>query len=74
MVCWAPDNASLAELGIPAHTFSTGPIDTDEHYHKVSDEVSTLNMVTITETVRAIAIGTQSIIDGTDTPSRVTLK
>jgi len=68
------DNASLAELGIPAHTFSTGPIDTDEHYHKVSDEVSTLNMVTITETVRAIAIGTQSIIDGTDTPSRVTLK
>jgi hypothetical protein len=61
-------------LGIPAHTFSTGLIDTDEHYHKVSDEVSTLNMVTITETVRAIAIGTQSIIDGTDTPSRVTLK
>ncbi len=68
------DNASLAELGIPAHTFSTGPIDNDPHYHKVTDEVSTLNMETITETVRAIAIGTQSIIDGTDTPSRVVIR
>jgi len=68
------DNASMAKLGIPAHTFSTGPIDADKHYHKVSDEASTLNISTITETINAIAIGTQSIISGEDTPTRIILK
>ena len=68
------DNASLARLGIPSHTFSTGPIDTDIHYHKVSDEASTLDVSTITETIKAIAIGTQSIISGKDTPTRIVLK
>jgi hypothetical protein len=68
------DNASLARLGIPAHTFSTGPIDTDIHYHQVTDEVETLNISTVTETIRAIALGTESIINGLDTPTRVVLK
>lgn len=68
------DNASMAKLGIPAHTFSTGPIDTDKHYHKVSDEASTLNVSTITETINAIALGTKSIISGEDTPTRIILK
>ena len=68
------DNASLARLGIPSHTFSTGPIDTDIHYHQVSDEAETLNISTITETIRAIALGTESIINGIDTPSRVSIK
>lgn len=67
------DNASLAKLGIPAHTFSTGPIDVDVHYHKVSDEAETLNISNITETIKAIALGTESIINGKDTPSRVTI-
>ncbi|MEE9408904.1 MAG: M20/M25/M40 family metallo-hydrolase [Polaribacter sp.] len=67
------DNASLARLGIPAHTFSTGPIDVDIHYHKASDEPETLNVSNITETIRAIAIGTESIIKGEDTPTRVVL-
>ena len=65
------DNASLAKLGIPSHTFSTCPIDTDQYYHTVDDEVETLDLKTITTTIRAIAIGTRSIIDGTATPSRV---
>ncbi len=68
------DNASLARLGIPSHTFSTGPIDTDVHYHKVSDEANTLDISTITETIKAIALGIESIIDGKDTPSRVILR
>jgi len=67
------DNASLARLGIPSHTFSTGPIDVDVHYHKASDEPETLNVSNITETIRAIAIGTESIINGTDTPTRIQL-
>ena len=65
------DNASLARLGVPAHTFSTSPMDKDLDYHKVSDEASTLNPLTISETIKAIAIGTRSIISGEDSPSRV---
>ena len=67
------DNASLARLGIPAHTFSTSPMDKDLDYHKVTDEPRTLNIETITQTIKAIAIGTESIITGEDTPTRVKL-
>ena len=67
------DNASLARLGVPAHTFSTSPMDKDLDYHKVTDEVNTLEIHTIAETIKAIAKGTSSIINGTDTPSRVNL-
>ena len=68
------DNASLAKLGVPSHTFSTTPIDVDKDYHKVSDEAETLNMTVITETIKAVAKGTESIINGKDTPTRVLLK
>ncbi|WP_341220919.1 M20/M25/M40 family metallo-hydrolase [Polaribacter atrinae] len=68
------DNASLARLGVPSHTFSTTPIDVDKDYHQVSDEVETLNMTVITETIKAVAKGTESIINGTDTPTRVVIK
>ena len=67
------DNASLARLGVPAHTFSTSPMDKDLDYHKVSDEVETLDVKTITETVKAIATGIKSIISGEDTPTRLIL-
>ena len=46
-------------------------MDKDLDYHKVTDEVNTLNIFTISETIKAIAIGIKSIADGTDTPSRV---
>ena len=68
------DNASLARLGVPSHTFSTTPIDIDKDYHKASDEVETLNMKVITQTIRAVAKGTESIINGNDTPTRVVLE
>lgn len=67
------DNASLARLGVPAHTFSTCPINTDSYYHTVKDEVETLDISTIGNTIEAIAIGTESIIQGDDTPTRVSL-
>ncbi|QVY65338.1 M28 family peptidase [Polaribacter sp. Q13] len=68
------DNASLARLGVPSHTFSTTPIDVDKDYHQVSDEVETLDMAVITETIKAVAKGTESIISGKDTPTRVVIK
>lgn len=68
------DNASLARLGVPSHTFSTTAIDVDKDYHKVSDEAETLNMTIITQTIQAVAKGTASIINGKDTPTRVVLE
>jgi Zn-dependent M28 family amino/carboxypeptidase len=68
------DNASLARLGVPAHSFSTTQIDIDKDYHQLSDEAEGLDVKTITETIKAIAIGTESMIKGDDTPNRVVLK
>jgi len=68
------DNASLARLGVPSHTFSTTAIDVDKDYHQVSDHPETLNMTVITQTIQAVAKGTKSIIDGIDTPTRVVIK
>tara|TARA_B110000003_G_scaffold97577_1_gene99735 strand:+ start:446 stop:1384 length:939 start_codon:yes stop_codon:yes gene_type:complete len=67
------DNASLARLGVPAHTFSTSPMDKDLDYHQLSDEVETLDVKIITETIKAISVGIKSIVNGDDTPTRVDL-
>ena len=65
------DNATLARLGVPAHTISTTPIDVDEDYHRVSDEFETLNIEHITNTIKAIAKAAKGIVSGKDTPTRV---
>ena len=48
-------------------------MDKDLDYDKVTDEVSTLDMYTITETIKAIAVGTSSLILGEDTPTRISI-
>ena len=65
------DNAMLAALGVPAHTISTSKMDEEKNYHKLSDEVSTLDLDNMTEIIKAIAISSESIINGNDTPTRV---
>jgi hypothetical protein len=65
------DNASLAEVGVPAHTISTDQIDTDKLYHTVGDEIQTLDIDNIVATIRAIALSSGTIILGQDTPTRV---
>lgn len=65
------DNAVLAKLGVPAHTFSTSQIDKDQYYHTVKDEISTLDIANIKSSIEAIAVGAKGIVDGTQTPSRV---
>jgi hypothetical protein len=65
------DNATLARLGVPAHTISTDEIDIDKFYHTVDDEIETLDMKNITATVKAIALSSKSIISGADTPKRI---
>jgi len=65
------DNATLAALGVPAHTISTDQIDTDKLYHSVKDEYSSMDVDNILSTIKAIAKSATSIINGTDTPSRI---
>jgi len=69
------DNATLAELGVPAHTISTSKMEeapNDEpNYHKQSDEIGTLDMNNMAEIIKAIAISSKTIVSGKDTPTRV---
>lgn len=65
------DNATLAALGVPAHTISTDQIDIDKLYHTVKDEYSTLDTENILSTIKAIAKSAITIVKGTDTPTRI---
>jgi hypothetical protein len=65
------DNATLAALGVPAHTISTDQIDTDKLYHSVKDEYSSMDIDNILSTIKAIAKSAITIINGTDTPTRI---
>lgn len=65
------DNATLAALGVPAHTISTSKMDSEKYYHTVDDEIGTLDIDNMTEIIRAIALSSISIVQGKDTPSRV---
>ena len=64
------DNATLARLGVPAHTISTSKMDSEPNYHKVTDEVSTLDMDNMARIIEAIAVSANSIISGKNTPTR----
>lgn len=65
------DNATLARLGVPAHTISTAKMDNEPHYHKADDEIGTLNLVNMTGIIKSIAISAAGIVSGKDTPTRV---
>lgn len=69
------DNATLAALGVPAHTISTSkmeqPPNNEPNYHKQSDEIGTLDMNNMAEVIKAIAISSKTIVSGKDTPTRV---
>ena len=61
----------MATLGVPAHTISTSKMDNEPNYHKVSDQIETLDMENMAMIIKAIAISSRTIIGGTDTPTRV---
>lgn len=65
------DNATLAALGVPAHTISTDQIDIDKLYHTVNDETKSLDVKNITATIKAIALSSRSIVSGKDAPKRI---
>ena len=65
------DNATLARLGVPAHTISTSKMDSEPNYHKVSDHIETLDMENMAMIIKSIALASRSIVAGKDSPSRV---
>lgn len=65
------DNATLAKLGVPAHTISTSKMDNELTYHTVDDEFETLDIDNMTQIIKSIALSSSSIISGKDTPTRV---
>ena len=67
---FSSDNAPFARLGIPAHSISTTDIE-DGDYHQVSDEIETLDLNLLTNTIRAIARAAVGIVSGEVTPTRV---
>lgn len=65
------DNATLARLGVPAHTISTDQLPTDKLYHSVDDEVESLNLNNMTAVIQAIAQSAGGIVAGRQTPTRI---
>ncbi len=65
------DNATLARLGVPAHSFSSTQLDKDQHYHQVSDDIASLNLPSMHQVIKHLAVATQGLVSGVDTPSRV---
>jgi hypothetical protein len=68
------DNATLAKLGVPAHSISSSQIDIDKNYHTVNDEYETLDIPHMTNIIKAIALSAKGIVSGTETPTRIDLK
>ncbi|MEO8172333.1 MAG: M28 family peptidase [Sediminibacterium sp.] len=67
------DNATLARLGVPAHTISTAKMENppEPNYHKASDEIGTLDMENMAKIIKSIAISSTGFVNGKQTPSRV---
>ena len=65
------DNATLARLGVPAHSFSSTQLDKDKHYHKASDDIASLDLDSYYQVVENLSIATKGLVDGSLTPSRV---
>lgn len=56
---------------VPARTISTSKMDAEPHYHKLTGHVETLDLLNMTEVIKAIALSSKSIVAGKETPSRL---
>lgn len=61
------DNYPFARQGIIAHSIMTSS-PTDPYYHSLNDEWETLDYPFMAEVVKAIALATTGLVNGSDTP------
>jgi Iap family predicted aminopeptidase len=64
------DNYTFAKNGVPAHTIMSSD-DDDRCYHKPCDEINRINIAHMTQVIGAIALASESLINGKETPTRV---
>jgi hypothetical protein len=64
------DNYPFAMEGVPAHTIMTAD-DSSICYHQECDEIKNVDMENISNTVEAIILATETLINGSDTPKRI---
>ena len=64
------DNFPFAQKGVPAHTLMSSD-DDDGCYHQTCDEAGRIDVDHMTEVIKAIITGCQSLVEGTFTPSRI---
>lgn len=67
------DNYPFALKGVPAHTVMSSD-DDDGCYHQPCDELERLDIKHMMEIVKAIAVACTTLINGTDTPTRINPK
>lgn len=63
------DNFPFVETGIPAHTIMSSD-DDDKCYHQPCDEIKRIDISHMATVIKAIAVATETLINGNDTPSR----
>ena len=61
------DNFPFALKGIPAHTIMSSD-DDDECYHQPCDEVDRIDLEHMTAVIRALALATERLVNGEQTP------
>jgi len=66
------DNFPFVEKGVPAHSIMSSD-DDDKCYHRPCDEVSRIDLEHMTTIIRAIAIASEPLISGKETPARITI-
>ncbi|UKJ07611.1 M28 family metallopeptidase [Solitalea lacus] len=64
-------NTALGMMGVPAHTFSTIQIDIDRYFNSVRDDMNTIELENMVETIKAIAYTTDDLVKGKFTPVRI---
>lgn len=64
------DSYSFAKLGIPVHSIMCSD-DDDPCYHKACDEIKRIDTKNMVSVIKAIAIGISSIVEGKDTPGKL---
>ncbi|MEO2267001.1 M28 family peptidase [Pseudoalteromonas sp. YIC-656] len=65
------DNASLASMGVPAHSFSSTDMENNDHYHTPNDELANLDFDSIYKSVTLLAKASAPLARAQFTPSRV---
>ncbi|WP_105258560.1 M28 family metallopeptidase [Pseudoalteromonas sp. T1lg88] len=65
------DNASLAGMGVPAHSFSSTDMANNNHYHTPKDELANLDFESIYKSVTLLAMASEPLVSAKATPSRV---